>query len=195
VDVVGSDRAVSVDVRIVAATNQDLESRVREGGFREDLYFRLNVIEIKIPPLRDRVEDIPELAKVFVQEFAQDRELAISEESLEELRGRAWPGNVRELRNACERMVVLSDGDTIRTDVLPDVADGRTGDENAGSVENWLALPPDGFSLLDLEKGVIERVLKLKGGNISEAARYLRVPRHILVYRIEKYGIARPSRR
>jgi two-component system NtrC family response regulator len=108
-----------------------------------------------------------------------------------ELVRRPWPGNVRELKNACERMVVLCAGDEISSADLPPAPRGagdRAGEEGA---QEWPALPPDGLSLVDLEKRVIERALRLKGGNITQAAAYLRIPRHILVYRLEKYGIRR----
>ncbi len=194
VDVVGADQPVSVDVRIIAATNRDLRGAVNEGAFRQDLYFRLNVVEISVPPLRSRPEDIAILAEHFVREFAAGQEIAISDQVLAELQRRDWPGNVRELRNACERMVVLCQGDTLALDALPEPAPGRTPQRTDGSLENWPELPADGLSLLDLEKNVIQRAFALKKGNISETARYLRIPRHILVYRIEKYGISRPPK-
>jgi len=195
VDVLGSDRPVSVDVRVVAATNKDLRACVMAGAFREDLYFRLNVIDLHVPPLRDRRGDIPKLVRNFVEEFAQDRDVAIPDDVMKALERRPWVGNVRELRNACERMVILCSGETLSLDLLPPEARESVSEERDYKVEDWLRLPPEGLSLLDLEKCVIERALFLKNGNISEAARYLRVPRHILVYRIEKHGIPRPTKR
>jgi len=183
VDVVGGDHPVSVDVRIVAATNRDLPERIREGAFREDLYYRLNVVEVRVPPLRERPEDIPPLVDYFMKELGGGRELSVPPAVIEELKSRPWPGNVRELANACERMGILCRGSEISMDDLP-LSTQRTGEE-------WPSLPPEGLSLVDLEKRVIERALRLKGGNITQAAAYLRVPRHILVYRIEKYGIRR----
>ncbi len=194
VDVVGSDQPAKIDVRVIAATNRDLLAEVAAGRFREDLYYRLAVVDVALPPLRDRREDIPALARHFVAEFAGGRELVIPESVLAELARRDWPGNVRQLRNACERMVALARGDAVSVDDLP----APTGGPPPGSDDDPLAsfpLPPDGLSLIDLEKSVIERALALKGGNITETARYLRVPRHFLVYRIEKYGIVRPGRR
>jgi two-component system NtrC family response regulator len=185
VDVVGGDHPVQVDVRIVAATNRDLPERIREGTFREDLYYRLNVVEIRVPPLRERPEDIPPLVEYFMKETGAGREVAVPLAVTEELKSRPWPGNVRELKNACERMAILCSGTEVSMEDLPPAA------PRAG--EDWPPLPQEGLSLVDLEKKVIERALRLKGGNITQAAAFLRVPRHILVYRIEKYGIRRDA--
>jgi two-component system NtrC family response regulator len=197
VDVVGGDRSVPVDVRILAATNRDLPERIREGTFREDLYYRLNVVEIRVPPLRERPEDIPPLVDYFMKDTSADRELTVPPAVIEELKSRPWPGNVRELSNACERMAVLCRGNEVSLGDLPPAASKARGAEAAagaeGSGEGWPPLPPGGLSLVDLEKRVIERALQLKGGNITQAAAYLRIPRHILVYRIEKFGIRRDA--
>ncbi|MEW6721502.1 MAG: sigma-54 dependent transcriptional regulator [Thermodesulfobacteriota bacterium] len=191
VDAVGSDASAPVDVRIVAATNRDLPGRIREGAFREDLYYRLNVVGMHVPPLRERPEDIPPLAMRFVSEFAAGREISIPPAVMEELSRRPWRGNVRELKNACERLVVLCRGNEVSLEDLPPsprAAGERASEETAGI---FPALPPEGLSLVDLERRVIEQALRLKGGNITQAAAYLRIPRHILVYRLEKYGIRR----
>jgi two-component system NtrC family response regulator len=197
VDVVGGDHPVSVDVRIMAATNRDLPERIREGAFREDLYYRLNVVEIRVPPLRERPEDIPPLVDYFMKETSADRELTVPPAVIEELKSRPWPGNVRELSNACERMAILCRGTEVSLGDLPPAASKARGAESAagaeGFGEEWPPLPPGGLSLVDLEKKVIERALRLKGGNITQAAAYLRIPRHILVYRIEKFGIRRDA--
>jgi len=187
VDAVGADAPVPADARIVAATNRDLSARIREGTFRKDLFYRLNVVELPVPPLRERPEDIPLLVANFLAELAPGRDIAIPPAVMEELVRRPWPGNVRELKNACERMVVLCAGDEVSPADLPAVP--RDAGEDA-SVE-WPPLPAEGLSLVDLEKRLIERALRLKGGNITQAAAYLRIPRHILVYRLEKYGIRR----
>jgi two-component system NtrC family response regulator len=189
VDVVGSDVPVPVDVRVVAATNRDLPERIRAGSFREDLYYRLNVVELRVPPLRERPEDIPALAAHFLAALAPGRELSIPPAVLDALARRPWPGNVRELRNACERMAILCDGDELSLDDLPPAPPGGPGAD--APADEWPPLPPGGLSLVDLETRVIERVLRLKGGNITQAAAYLRIPRHVLVYRIEKHGIDR----
>jgi len=190
VDVVGGDKPVPVDVRILAATNRDLHERIGEGSFREDLYYRLNVVEVQVPPLRERPEDIPPLVAHFMADLAPDREVEVPDPVLEELKRRPWPGNVRELKNACERMVILCRGREVSAADLPPPPPRQRG-EAAFDGEDWPVLPAEGLSLVDLEKRVIERALRLKGGNITQAAAFLRIPRHILVYRIEKYGIRR----
>jgi two-component system NtrC family response regulator len=196
VDVVGGDHAVPVDVRIVAATNRDLPERIRAGAFRDDLYYRLNVVEIRVPPLRERPEDIPPLVEHFMKTFAAGRELTVPPAVLQELAARPWPGNVRELMNACERLAILARGSEVALEDLPPAPRGRDAEGGAGAegdLEGWPPLPPEGLSLVDLERRVIERALRLKEGNITQAAAFLRVPRHILVYRIEKYGIRRDA--
>ncbi len=190
VDVLGGDSPVPVDVRIVAATNQDIEARVAEGALRRDLLYRLNVVELPLPPLRERPEDIPALVAHFVAEFAAGRDIEVPESVLAELARRGWPGNVRELANACERAVILCDGDALRVEDLPPRA--ASSPRAAVSDELLPALPEDGLSLIDLETRVIERVLQMKRGNVSQAAAYLRIPRHVLAYRMEKHGIRRP---
>jgi len=197
VDVVGRDTPVAVDVRVVAATNRDLPALVREGRFREDLLYRLHVFELRVPPLRERPEDIEPLVRHFVARFAGDRDVAIPEPVLAELRRRPWPGNVRELENACERLVILCADDTLDPADLPPARGGLVPPPSAPAstapltLDEWPPLPEGGLSLVDLEKRVIERVLARQAGNVSAAARYLRVPRHILTYRMQKYGIRR----
>jgi len=184
VDPVGADEPVSVDVRIVAATNQRLDTLVAEGRFREDLYYRLDVIHIEVPPLRDRREDIGVLARVFLAEFGGGRELILPEEVEAALRKRPWRGNVRELRNVCERLAILAPKDRVRLEDLPT-------DTIPGEASRWLDLLPDGISLMDLEARVIQHTLDRCDGNVTHAARALGVPRHVLAYRLEKYGLKR----
>jgi two-component system NtrC family response regulator len=194
VDVVGADQPVQVDLRVVAATNQSLPEQIAAGSFREDLYYRLNVVELLVPPLRERMDDLEPLVQRFVCRAAPGRDLAVPEEVMEVLRRYHWPGNVRELENACERMVILCQGDALRTeDLPPSLATTGTGNstDTVADVDAWPPLPAEGLSLVDLERRVIERALALKGGNVTQAAAYLRVPRHVLAYRIEKYGIRR----
>lgn len=195
VDSVGSDAPAPVDVRILAATNRDLQERIREGGFREDLYYRLNVVELRVPPLRERREDIPLLVKHFVKELAEGRDIEVPAGVLARLQSHHWPGNVRELRNACERMVILCRGNEVSMGDLPSIPgspspEGHSAGTGHGN-EDWPPLPPGGLSLVDLEKKVIERALKMNKGNITRTALYLGMPRHVLVYRLEKYGIDR----
>ncbi|HEX9190654.1 MAG TPA: sigma-54 dependent transcriptional regulator [Candidatus Deferrimicrobiaceae bacterium] len=191
VDAVGEDAPVPVDARIVAATNRDLPARIREGTFREDLFYRLNVVELPVPTLRERPEDIPLLVANFLAELAPGRDIAIPPAVMEELVRRPWPGNVRELKNACERMVVLCAGDEVSPADLPPAPRGPGDRAGEDASAEWPPLPAGGLSLVDLEKRMIERALRLKGGNITQAAAYLRIPRHILVYRLGKYGIRR----
>jgi two-component system NtrC family response regulator len=184
VDVVGSDQPVQVDVRVVAATNQDIAARVSDGAFRDDLYYRLNVIEVQVPPLRTRPEDIAPLARSFLSELAVGPELELPDDVLAELTRRPWRGNVRELRNACERLAILTPGGQVRVDDLPRPGLGSADDR-------WLELIPAGMGLIDVEREVIAHTLHRTRWNVSEAARLLGVPRHILTYRIDKHGLAR----
>lgn len=190
VDVVGADTPVEVDVRVVAATNRDLTDEVRGGRFREDLYFRLNVIEIHVPPLRERPEDITLLARHFVASHSEGRELAIPENVLEKLLAYDWPGNVRELENVSQRLAILASGNEVEESDLPFLgASGKFKGLRQDPFEAWPPLPKDGLSLVDLERRVIERTLELKDNNVSQTAAYLGVPRHVLSYRMQKYGI------
>jgi DNA-binding NtrC family response regulator len=191
VDVLGRDQPVPVDVRVLAATNRDLAERVREGSFRQDLLYRLDVVEIRVPPLRDRPSDIAPLARHFVARFARGRDLELPGEVIRALEARPWPGNVRQLENACERLVLLAREDVLSIDDLPALPESRGPEPAAAPADAWPSLPPEGLDLVDLERRVIERVLALKQGNVSQSARYLGVPRHVLVYRMAKYGLRR----
>jgi two-component system NtrC family response regulator len=189
VDVLGRDTPIPVDIRLVAATNRELRADVDTGEFREDLFYRLAVVEVPIPPLRTRPEDIEPLARHFVALHGGEQALEIDDEAIAALGRRRWPGNVRELENACERMAILATRGRVRADDLPPEVNagggGATGDDA------WLDQLPEGLSLVDLEKRAIEHALRRTGGNLSAAARRLGVPRHILIYRVEKHGIPR----
>ncbi|MCP4603670.1 MAG: sigma-54-dependent Fis family transcriptional regulator [Proteobacteria bacterium] len=193
VDVLGADNPIHVDVRVVAATNRNLTKEIKKGRFREDLYYRINVVEVEVPPLRNRIEDIEPLAKHFITKYADGRELTVSDELLDELQMRPWPGNVRELENACQRAVILATGNQVSAEDLPMRSSDLRGDSDDSLrqilTDEWPSLPKDGLSLIDLERRVIERVLAIKGGNVTQAALYLKIPRHVLAYRMEKYGI------
>jgi len=195
VDAVGGDTPVPIDVRIVAATNKDPQERIRAGAFREDLFYRLNVVGIHVPPLRERPEDIPSLVEHFVRELAEARDVVVPSHVMLEFGRRPWPGNVRELKNACERLVILCRGTEASLEDLPTppAKSWQGALPSFGGGGDLPTLPPEGLSLIDLEKQVIEMVLRLKRWNITQAAAYLRVPRHILVYRIEKYGLRRDA--
>jgi DNA-binding NtrC family response regulator len=194
---VGGTERVPVDVRIVAATNQDLERAVREGRFREDLYYRLNVIPIVLPPLRDRRTDIPPLVEHFLMKYAPaGRQKEVSEQALSILMSYDWPGNVRELESVIERALLLSEGEQITPEDLP--AAVRTG---VGGPRGLLSLeiPESGIDLEALERGLIVKALDKAEGNVSRAARLLGLSRRTLQYRLEKIqhegaGLASPAK-
>mgnify|MGYP001365238472 CR=1 FL=1 len=197
VDVIGSAQTVEVDVRIIAATNADLPARIREGRFRGDLYHRLNVIPIRVPPLRERLEDIPPLWDRFVREFAGEAPVRSTPELIQALLRRSWPGNVRELSNLARRIVLLRRSDVLDQDDLPepDLEElaAPAAPESPGTPRSpgpFLGeLPEGGISLPEVEREIIVRALARHGGNRTRAAEYLGIARHVLLYRLEKYGI------
>ncbi len=181
----GSNRAVRVDVRVMAATNRDLESRLREGLFREDLYYRLNVIQIQLPPLRGRPEDILPLADHFLARSAERSRKAVRgwrESAKQLLLGHAWPGNVRELENVVERAVALAESDLIGPEDLPQTMQERK------SQDRLATAVAQGFTLDQLEREYIERVLELEGGNKTRAAQRLGLDRKTLYRKLEEYA-------
>ena len=182
----GSQVAEQVDVRVIAATHVDLETAVREGRFREDLFFRLNVLTIRIPPLRDRKDDIPVLVRHFVTKHksagASER---FSDEAVKWLIEHDWPGNVRELENAIEHALAMADGKDIRVEHLPDWVKLQT----RAATSAPFALPEGGVDLETLEQDLIRQALDRTGGNQSRAAQLLGISRPTLIYRMEKYGI------
>ena len=180
---VGGNQTLSVDVRIVAATNRDLEREVEEGRFREDLYFRLNVIHIEAPPLRAKMSDIPMLARHFVARYAGENEKEIREispDAVARLEEYDWPGNVRELENIIERAVVLADGDRVETHHLP----SGFGRENTAVAED-LHIP--GATLEELERYAILKTYEATGGSTSETAEILGVSVRKVQYRLRDY--------
>jgi transcriptional regulator with GAF, ATPase, and Fis domain len=186
----GGLEPVSVDVRIVAATNRDLAAAVRAGAFREDLYYRLAVVPITIPPLRERIEDLEELIAFFFEEFNRSVGKSVrgfSPEALAALKAYSWPGNVRELKNLVERVVVLSEGETAGLDALPPQVfeDGLRGKVRA-LAEETLSLPR---VVAEAEKLCIEKALRRAGGKKIEAARLLEISRPTLDKKLKAYGI------
>jgi len=183
---VGGTRAIKIDVRIIAATNADVPAGVRAGTFREDLYYRLNVVHVGVPPLRNRIDDIPLLVDHFVRRYVQEsgkRIESLTPEALELLRGYRWPGNVRELQNVIERAVVLTDGPTIGVDDLPL--------ELSLGVASTLAeetLPLNEASDR-FEQQMVLRVLDRSRGNVSEAARLLGLHRNSLKAKLARWKI------
>jgi two-component system, NtrC family, response regulator len=193
IDVVGKEKPVEVDVRIVTATNRDLPAEIAAGRFREDLFYRLNVVQVELAPLRTRPEDIAPLAEHFLARFAPDRPLRLTPAALDRLRAYAWPGNIRELENLCQRIALLADEEEIDTEALPPWKPATETASPAATV-GGITLPAEGLSLVDLERDVIVEALRQNDFNQARTARFLRVPRHILTYRIEKHGIEMPSR-
>jgi two-component system nitrogen regulation response regulator NtrX len=197
---VGGESAIAVDVRVLAATNKDLELEVKEGRFREDLYFRLNVVPIVSPPLRERKPDIPLLAKGFLRDFCFEnglRNKPIDDEVLEALAERPWPGNVRELRNVVERMAILS-GDRITLDDLPAEGVLSRGRRDSAAPSDFPSTVDEGGERLTLreyrsraEKEYIVQTLEEVGWNISRAATILGVERTNLHKKMRSYGIRR----
>jgi len=188
---IGDTRTARADVRVVAATNKDVVAGVREGWFREDLYYRLNVISITIPPLRERIRDLVPLIRHFIAEMDVEHRIKdISREALERLRQYQWPGNIRELKNVVERAVILCAGEMVTEEHLPALGGGRQV-ETAGGIP--LALPEEGIDLEEVERTLIARALERFGGNQSRAARYLNISRPTLIYRMEKYGLRSAS--
>jgi DNA-binding NtrC family response regulator len=184
VESLGGNAPAKLDVRVVAATNADLEKSISEGGFREDLYYRLAVIPVHLPPLRKRPEDIPLLVRHFVVKRCCDA-VILDDDALEAMKRYSWPGNVRELENTVERLLIMRERDTIRISELPDKI-RNSGCAKPGSV---VSLPAEGYSLEQLEREIVVEALERNNWNQTSAARFLRIPRHVLIYRIEKYGI------
>jgi Nif-specific regulatory protein len=195
---VGGTRPVRADVRVVTATNRDLPAAIARGQFREDLYYRLNVFEIRIPALRERRADILPLAESFLEELGRSMgrpAAGISRDAREWLLAYGWPGNVRELRNAIERAILLCDGGLITSDHLPSALGRR--DVAPAPVESRTVLvppsardiPAGGVDFEQLERGYVERALAEARGNKSKAARLLNISRAQLYTRLEKYGL------
>jgi DNA-binding NtrC family response regulator len=180
---VGGTERVKVDVRIVAATNQDLERAVREGRFREDLYYRLNVIPIALPPLRERRTDIPLLVDHFVAKYAGAARRGVSKEALEVLIAYDWPGNVRELESVIERVLLLAENAQILPSDLPASVRTRVASPRGTAL---FEIPDQGIDLDALEESLMLKALENAGGNVSRAARLLGLSRRTLQYRMAK---------
>jgi two-component system NtrC family response regulator len=193
IDKVGATSTMEVDVRIIAATHRNLQSMIEDAAFRQDLYYRLAVITLELPPLRDRVDDIPELVQnLFIKIKAKQNrnELRLDSSLLQHFCGYSWPGNVRELENVLERLIVLTTGDEVLLADLPDFLRA----ERPALEALQLALPPQGISLEAVEKELILRSLVRFDWNQTQAARYLDISRRALIYRMEKHGLTAPRR-
>ena len=196
---VGGTQTLQVDIRLIAATNKNLEKEVREGRFREDLYYRLNVVSIFLPPLRERREDIPLLVNYFFEKAGKENKKNvkyISDQAMEILMDYAWPGNVRELENALERAVVLSKGETLTPDLFPIPQDGHhpgltTFNPHAVSSEAIPSSLPTAVEML--EKRMIGSTLQKTGGNQRKAAQLLGLTERMIGYKIKRYGFKSSS--
>lgn len=189
VEPVGGTRPYRLDARVVAATNVDIEAAIAAGTFREDLYYRLAVIPIALPPLRRRRDDIPLLLRYFCAKHGSEQ-VVFDRDALALLTAYGWPGNVRELENTVERLLIMRNGDIITAAELPEKI--RLGGVAGSPV---VRLPDDGYPLEQLEQEVVTEALERNGWNQTAAARFLRIPRHTLIYRMEKYGIVPPEKR
>jgi len=187
----GGLKDINLDLRVVAATNKNLREAVKEGAFRQDLYFRLNVIQILIPPLRDRLEDIVPLTKFFIdhynRKFKRNIE-GVTEAAAKLLLQHDWPGNVRELRNAIERAMILEESALITSPSLP-IAITRPEGGGLATVPATVDIPSDGLSLEDNERSLLTRALEKTNGNQTQAARLLRITRDTLRYKMKKFNL------
>ncbi len=185
---VGGTQKVRTDIRLLAATNRDIETEVAEGNFREDLYYRINTLTVLIPPLRDRPEDIPVLARHFLKQHATGEPPELTDETIETLVQYSWPGNVRELRNIIERLAILRAGQEIRAQDLPrDMTASRRTDGASGP------LIGQAVSLEHLERAHIEAVLKRENWHQGRAAETLGISPKTLYRKIRTYGLERPA--
>jgi DNA-binding NtrC family response regulator len=186
---VGGSADVRVDVRVIAATNRDLEEAVKQGKFREDLYYRLNVMQIMLPPLRDHASDVPLLVNHYIDVFNREfrkQVRGVTPEALRVLKDYRWPGNIRELRNAIERAMLLTEGEWLAPDSLP-LGTPRT------AVAQTMELPDEGLNLDTLERELVVQALRRTGGNQTRAAALLGLNRDQIRYRIEKFGLDKPA--
>jgi len=189
---VGGTEYIGVKVRVIAATTRDLEAAIAAGAFGEELYYRLNVVAIDIPPLRKRTQDIPLLVEHFLCQFGQEHRRKVKEtgrEAMEKLIAYHWPGNIRELRNLTERAVLLSEGEDVSGEnILP----GIRGSAPLSDRRRPYSIPPDGINLDDLEKELVLQALERFGGKQEPAGKLLGLTRHQILYRMKKFGLVRP---
>ena len=182
---IGENKSLPVDIRLICATNMPVHDMVGENTFRQDLLYRINTVEIKLPPLRDRLEDIPLLADHFVHSYAKKyrKELdGVNRQAVERLQGYSWPGNVRELQHAIERAVIMSEN----SELLPDDFFFLSGES---SLSDETDVQTNNFNLEEIEKSVINKAISKHGGNISKAAKELGLTRASLYRRLEKHGL------
>jgi DNA-binding NtrC family response regulator len=180
----GTSKEIKVDVRIIAATNKKIEEMMQKGEFREDLYYRLSVVPLIIPPLRERKEDIPYLIDFFLRKYTQGRSIKLDNDVFYLLENYNWPGNIRELENLMERLCVLNQKNYITKDDLPSTFLTEKTD-----LKNIPLEEIENLSFFQIEKKIIQDVLKRVNGNQTKAAKLLKIPRHILLYRMKKLQI------
>jgi len=188
---VGGTKELNVDVRVVAATNRDLLKMSQDGRFREDLYYRLNVLSIEIPPLRERRSDVPILIEYFLKKHTRDtkREIKLSNEARRLLDDYAYPGNVRQLESAIERATLLCENDTITLEDLPPEMQSQQSPAGVGSSADALfKLPPNGVNFEDVERSLIMQAMDRTDNNITKSAKLLGLTFRTLQYRLEKFG-------
>jgi DNA-binding NtrC family response regulator len=188
---VGGKANIPIDVRLISATNRDLEAEIRKGTFRDDLYYRLNVIRLNLPPLRERGSDIAILAEFFVKKYSHASDMqfkGISRPALKVLMNYSWPGNVRQLESVIERGVLMAEGDHIQPEDLP----AEVHEEISQRGHLPFDLPPEGISMDDLEREIIIKAMDRAGWVIAKAAPLLGISYKTLQYRLEKFGIERP---
>jgi two-component system NtrC family response regulator len=185
VEPVGSEQRIVIDVRLLAATNVELQELVKAGSFREDLFYRLNVIPLQVPSLRDRSEDIALLVKAFLAQFASGANIEFDEPLMYALTHHTWPGNVRELENLVERMGILRSSEKLTVRDLP----RDFGKSFARPESNPDAMAVESLTFHEAEKRLIQNALDKFAGNKSRAAEYLKIPRHVLIYRMKKYEL------
>jgi len=187
---VGETHPYKVDVRIIAATNTDLNNQIDAGEFRRDLYFRLNVVPLELPPLAKRADDIEKLIKHFMAVFSETHSITppkFSKKALKALKTYHWPGNIRELRNLCERLSILLAGRVIEPENLPLEFNNSTNFSNSSCLPNF-SLPENGLALDSLEADLIQQALARTKGNRTQSAKLLGLSRDTLLYRMQKHG-------
>jgi DNA-binding NtrC family response regulator len=189
---VGGTRAIKIDVRVVAATNRDLRAMVADGRFRDDLYYRINVLSVDVPPLRERRDDIPVLINYFLKKHTRNTSRLVrglTPETKKLMMDYSWPGNVRQLESAIERAILLCEGDLITIEDLP----LEVRQEARPAAEGAFKLPPEGISFEDVERNLITQAMEQSDYNITKAAKLLGLTFRTLQYRLEKFGIKRPD--
>ena len=189
---VGGTRPIKIDVRVVAATNRDLRAMVADGRFRDDLYYRINVLSVDVPPLRERRDDIPVLINYFLKKHTRNTSRLVrglTPETRKMMMDYSWPGNVRQLESAIERAILLCEGDLITVEDLP----LEVRQESRPQTEGAFKLPPEGISFEDVERDLIMQAMEQSDYNITKAAKLLGLTFRTLQYRLEKFGIKRPD--